>query len=272
MLDRAAWEHPMFRVVVRMTALFAIAVAPAAIIAPAAAQATPKTGTEVLQRMHDAYAGKWYHTLTFVQQTTAYRDGKPTISTWYESLRHTDATGTQLRIDTGDPKIGNGMLYTADSTWVLRAGKLAATRGTGNEFLPMIEGVYVQPVQRTVEQLKTTNIDMSKVTTGRYDDRPVWIVGVASPADTTSPQFWVDTQRKVVVRMIMGIANTGAMDVHLDKYVPLAGGWLATKISMLVGGAPRQTEEYSDWKANVDLTPALFDPATWTTAPHWSKP
>ena len=44
--------------------------------ATAGAQATPKSGTEVLQRMHDAYAGKWYRTLTFVQKTTRYgKDG-----------------------------------------------------------------------------------------------------------------------------------------------------------------------------------------------------
>jgi hypothetical protein len=260
----------MIRVLVRHTIGALVAIV--AVGAPAAAQNTPKSGTDVLQRMHDAYAGKWYRTLTFVQKTTAYRDGTPNISTWYESLRHTDAAGTQLRIDMGDPKTGNGVLYTADSMWVMRAGKLTNARGTGNEFLPMIEGVYMQPVQRTLEQLKSTNIDMSKVTTGRYDDRPVWIVGTTSPADTTTPQFWVDTQRKVVVRMIMGIGGGGAMDVHLDKYVPLAGGWLATKISMYTGGAPRQMEEYTDWKANNELTPALFDPATWTTAPHWSKP
>ena len=252
-------------------AALAVAVAPAP--AQSAPQSAPQSGAEVLQRMHDAYAGKWYRSLTFVQKTTAYRDGAPTTSTWYETLRHTDSAGTQLRIDVGDPKAGNGMLYTADSTWVMRAGKLTATRPTGNEFLPMIEGVYMQPVQRTLEQLKGTGVDMSKVTTGTYQNRPVWIVGTTSPTDTTSAQFWIDTERNVVVRMIMGVGGSGApMDIHLDNYVPLGGGWLATKIAMLVGGAPRQTEEYTDWKANVELTPALFDPATWSTAPHWSKP
>ena len=63
-----------------------------------------------------------------------------------------------------------------------------------------------------------------------------------------------------------------AMDIHLDNYVPLANGWLATKVAMMVGGKPRQTEEYSDWKANVDLPAGLFDPATWSTTPHWVKP
>jgi opacity protein-like surface antigen len=247
-----------------------LAAAPAA----ATAQATPATGIDVLQRMHDAYAGKWYRTLTFVQKTTAYRNGTPTISTWYESLRHTDPRGTQLRIDTGSPSAGNGMLYTTDSSWVMRAGALTQTRPQGNEFLPMIEGVYMQPVSRTAEQVKALGVNMNRVMRGQWDGRPVWIVGAAAASDTTSTQFWVDTERNVVVRMIMGSTQPAAppMDIHLDGYVPLAGGWLASKVSMFIGGAPRQIEEYRDWKANMDLAPGLFDPATWSTAPHWAPP
>src|SRR4051812_49040159 len=101
-----------------MRRLVAVALAGSALCTTAGAQTAPKSGTDLLQRMHDAYAGKWYSSLRFVQKTTVYRpDGTTTHATWYESLRHTDATGTQLRIDIGDPTAGMGMLYTADSTW-----------------------------------------------------------------------------------------------------------------------------------------------------------
>jgi hypothetical protein len=238
----------------------------------ASGQPTPKTGFDVLQRMHDAYAGKWYRTLTFVQQTTQYRpDGSQNVSTWFESLRQSDTAGTQLRIDIGTPLAGNGVLYTADSTWRVREGKLSGVSGGGNEFLPLIEGVYMQPVSRTVEQIATTGVDMQRVSKGQWQGAPVWIVGASSPADTTSPQFWIDSARNVIVRMILSPApNTPPMDIRLDDYVPLGGGWLATKVDMRVGGKPRQTEQYSDWKADMALPPALFDPATWTTAPHWA--
>jgi hypothetical protein len=238
----------------------------------AGAQPMPKTGTDVLQRMHDAYAGKWYRTLTFVQKTTQYRpDGSQNVATWFESLRQSDTAGTQLRIDIGDLSGGNGVLYTADSTWRVRAGKLAGVSGGGNEFLPLIEGVYLQPVSRTVAQLSTTGIDMQRVSKGEWQGAPVWIVGASSAADTTSPQFWIDSERNVIVRMILSPApNTPSMDIHLDDYVPLGAGWLATKIAMSVGGKPRQTEQYSDWSADIALPSALFDPATWTTAPHWA--
>lgn len=241
--------------------------------APAVAQPAPTTGVEVLQRMHDAYAGKWYKTLTFVQKTTVRRrDGTDTVTTWHESLRYTPAHGTQLRIDIGDLAAGNGVLYTADSSWVVRGGKLVAARANGNEFLPLIEGVYMQPVARTVKDLDSAKIDMQRVSRTEWQGRPAWIVGAASPNDSSATQFWVDVERNVVVRMLLSPGGKGPMlDIHLDGYVPLEGGWLATKIGMTEGGTPRQSEEYSDWKANGSLEEELFSVEKWATAKHWAK-
>jgi len=238
----------------------------------AGAQSVPKTGAEVFRRMHDAYAGKWYRTLTFVQRTTQRRrDGTDTVTTWYESLRQVDGV-TQLRIDIGDPSAGNGVLYTADSSWRVRDGKLVSASADGNEFLPLIEGVYFNPVEQTIRELSSTKTDMSRVVEGRYDGRRVWIIGATSTADTTSPQIWIDAERNVAVRAILSpSANLPMLDIHLDGYVPIDATWLASKIAMLQGGVPRQTEEYRDWKVNVDLPASLFAVATWTSAPHWAK-
>jgi hypothetical protein len=238
----------------------------------AGAQSVPKTGAEVFQRMHDAYAGKWYRTLTFVQKTTQRRpNGTDTVSTWYESLRQVGGL-TQLRIDVGDPSAGNGVLYTADSSWRMRDGKLVSASAGGNEFLPLIEGVYFNPVEQTIRELSSTKTDMSRVTEGSYQNRRVWIIGAASTADTTSPQIWIDAERNVAVRAILSpAANLPMLDIHLDGYVPIDGTWLASKIAMMQGGVPRQTEEYRDWKVNVDLPASLFAVATWTTSPHWAK-
>ncbi|PWU22740.1 MAG: hypothetical protein C5B48_09760 [Candidatus Rokuibacteriota bacterium] len=249
----------------------ALAIASWLVAGDSRAQSVPRTGAEVFQRMHDAYAGKWYRTLTFVQKTTQRRpNGTDTISTWYESLRQ-NGNRTELRIDMGDPSNGNGVLYTADSVWRVRDGKVVSANVGGNEFLPLIEGVYFNPVSQTVHELESTKIDMSRVSEGRYMNRRVWIIGATSPTDTTSPQIWVDVDRKVTVRAILSFApNAPAFDIHLDGYVPIESAWLASRITMTQGGVPRQTEEYRDWKVNVELPAGLFDVATWTTAPHWA--
>lgn len=237
------------------------------------AQGAPATGLDLLRRMHDAYRGTWFSSLTFTQQTTQRRpDGTDTLSTWYESLRHTEGKGTELRIDRGDPAAGNGALYTADSFFVVRDGKVAATRQGGNALLPLIVGVYLQPPERTVAELAPTKVDFSRaVLTGTWNDRPVWIAGASAAGDTTSPQIWVDVATKVVVRaLLVPVPSVPFMDIRLDGVVPLAGGWLATKCTFYVAGALVQAEEYRDWKANVALSPQLFDVGTWTTAPHWA--
>lgn len=236
--------------------------------------AAPRTGAEVLEAMRAAYDGKWYHTLTFIQKTTFHRpDGSTQEQTWYETLRHTSQTGVQLRIDLGDVANGNGVIFTADSTFPVRGGTPTPPRGTGNEFLPLIEGVYVQPVAQTVKDLAQMKVDLSRVSTGTWKGQPVWVVGAASASDTTSPQFWVDTEKKLLQRMVFRPNQSQPpLDVHLGGYVRAGNGWLATKIDILQGGRPVQIEEYTDWKVDVPVDAALFDVTQWKTAPHWAKP
>ena len=236
--------------------------------------ASPRTGSDVLEAMRAAYAGKWYHTLTFTQKTTRRtQDGTERVETWYETLAHTAAAGTRLRIDMGDLSAGNGVIYTADSSFRVRGGKIQSSDASGNEFLPLIEGVYVQPVAKTVKELDQMKVDLSRVRTGTWQGKPVWIVGAASASDTTSPQFWVDTDRKLLQRMMVSFASgQPPYDVHLGGYERVGNGaWLATKIEMFQNGARRQAEEYSGWKVDVPIDPAMFDPAQWSTATHWAK-
>jgi hypothetical protein len=236
---------------------------------PARAQNT--IGRTVLQHMHDAYAGKWYKSLTFVQRTTTWDSARtPKYETWYETVAE-DKGRVVLRIDRGSPTAGNGTLYTADSLWSVRGGKLAASLPQGNPFLPLIQGVYVQPVDKTVRELKSTGVDLSKGYQRTFEGAKVTVVGAASAADSTSPQFWVDDSRNVLVRMLLSFApNRPPTDVHLGGYERVGSGWLATKVSMYSRGVPSQVEEYSNWKVNQAVSPQLFDVSVWTTAPHWA--
>ena len=223
--------------------------------------------------MFSAYAGKWYSTLTFVQKTVLHRpDGQVVEQTWHESVRHTPERGGQLRIDMGDLANGNGVIYTADSVWSVRGGKLVAARDKGNEFLPLIENVYLQPVEKTVRELRHTKVDLLKVRSGEWRGRKVWVVGTTSASDTTSPQFWVDDDRNVVVRMVLQESpEAPVMDVHIDGYAPAGKGWIGADVKILRGGKVVQEEIYTQWKTDVKLDAALFDPAQWTTAAHWAK-
>jgi hypothetical protein len=235
---------------------------PLLLAAPMAAQSggVPASGAEVLERMRAKYAKHWYHTLEFSQRTTLFGRNTVREEIWHERLWQSPTRGTLLRIDAGDPALGNSTINTADSGYVIRGGKLVQASANGNFFLPLIEGVYLQPVERTVRDLASAKIDLSKVYAGEWQHEKVWVVGAASPSDTLSPQFWVERKRLVVVRVLIVLApGQPPLDVHLDKYVKTGGGWLATSISMFTAGKPRQLEDYYGWKSGISIDPAVFE-------------
>ena len=226
----------------------------------------PRDGRAVLQRMHDAYVGKWFRTLIFEQKTTIVRpDGTRTEQTWFESMR----SPGELRIDVAPLSDGNGTLQLPDKVIVVRGGKVAQTRPDGNPFLPFVAGIYTQPVETSVTQLAPQKYDLGAVHATEYQGRRVWVVGTAKTGDLSVPQFWVDSERLVVVRALIA-SGTSMLDIVLDGYIESGQSWVATKITMSVGGAVRQIEDYSKVRTDVDLPPDLFDPSKWTAARHWA--
>ena len=249
--------------------MLAIAVTGCASPNPANNRTLPANGIELLTRMHDAYAGKWYKTLTFVQRTTVTRPtGVVDTSTWYESLKSPD----RLRIDFGDPSKGNGALYTTDSLYVVRGGKVTRTIPSGNPFLPFVAGVYAQPVDTTLRQLSSWKFDLSKIRADTWQGAPVYVVGANSPADLDSPQFWVEREHLQPVRFLVKLSpapDAKPNDIRLEKYVPVGGGWLATHVAIMEGAVVRQAEDYSSWRGDVSLPNDFFVAEKWSDTPHW---
>jgi hypothetical protein len=248
-----------------------VLLAACATTATRATMTEPRSGTELLARMHDRYDGKWYKSLTFVQRTMQRRpDGTEQHTTWYEALR-----GTRLRIDFGEPAAGNGALYTPDSLYVIRAGKVARAQAEGNPFLPLIVSVYLEPLDVTVKQLAPYKFDLSRIRLQDWEGKPTYVVGALSASDTTSPQFWVEKDRLIVTRFVMPLVPTPdgrSHDVRLENNIAVARGWLATRVRMLDKGVPMQTEEYSDWRADVSLPASFFQAEHWSEGSHWATP
>jgi len=230
----------------------------------------PQSGRDVIARMHQAYRGHWYNTLTFIQRTTFVRpNGTRDSALWHESVKGAD----RLRIDFGPLADGNGAIFTADSTITIRNGAVVRRVGSGNPFLPLIQGVYLQDPEVTERQLAPFGFALDRIYHTEFDGRPAWVVGAASPADSTSAQFWVDSERWVLLRMILAPAQAGrpVTDAKLTRYVRVGEtAWLGTYVTITTGQT-QQLEEYTNWRVNVELSDALFDPAQWRTAPHWGR-
>lgn len=224
------------------------------------------SGRALLDQMRSAYAGKWFTTLTFEQKTTLVRaDGSRTEQTWFESMRAPDT----LRIDLAPLSDGNGTLQQPDKVIVVRNGRVTQTRPDGNPFLPFVAGIYTQPIDVTIAQLAPQKYDLAAVHAAEHQGRRVWVIGASKAGDLTVPQFWVDAERLVAVRVLIA-SGSSMLDIALDDYVQSGNSWVATKVTMTTNGVVRQIEEYTKVRTNVDLPAELFDPAQWMSAKHWA--
>jgi hypothetical protein len=234
--------------------LFALA-APGMVQAQAQA---PSDGADLVRLMHDRYVGKWYKTLTFTQATQRRTAADTMVhETWYEAMK----LPGRLRIDVGATNGDPILLFAHDSTFTRRGGKTLPGRAGRNPLLLLGFDVYTQPTERTVAALREDGFDLSKIHQGTWQGRPALIVGAAA-GDTTSKQFWVDTERLVFVRMIGPLApgRPGLEEVRFDKYEPLGGGWLSTYVTATRDGKLIQSEAYSDIRVNVPVSDDRLDP------------
>jgi hypothetical protein len=262
------WRVANGWVLVLASVLGTAGAAPAPGFARQQAAGPPKNGRDVLGRMHAAYAGHWYAQIAFVQHTTMIRaDGARDTATWYESIKGPNL----LRIDLGAPASGRGVVYTADSTYRFQDGVRTSATADGNPFLPLIMGVYVQPLDVTQRQIAHHGIDISRMHVAHWRGRQAYVVGTSEEGDTTTSQFWVDAQRLLLVRVILSRGpGEPIADIYMDGYVRVGAGWLGTRVTFLLGGAPRQIEDYIAWSTRVPIPDALFDREQWVTEGHWA--
>jgi hypothetical protein len=231
-----------------------------------AAQRPMTTPRELLTSMHQRFDGKWYHTLTFLQHNTEHHpDGTVEHSTWREWLQ---APG-KLRIEFQPADSGNGVLFANDSVFSFQRDSVVASRPFVHPLLVLGFDVYMQSVERTAAQLQTAPrvFDLSVLSEGTWDGRPVWIVG-AKAGDLHTRQFWVDKERLVFVRMLERAPRDTAKtaDTRFNKYASMGGGWVAAEVEFLVNGQQQFLEQYDEIQTNVTLPAVLWDPRQWKAA------
>jgi len=227
-------------------------------------RASPPSGREIIHAMHDRYAGKWYHTLTFVQQNTATRrDGAKERSVWREYA----ALPGRLRIEFEPTDSGKGVLFVSDSQYAMDADTVASATAFVHPLMVLGFDVYFDPVERTVTRLQGLRFDLATVHEDTWEGRPVWVVG-APAGDLRTRQFWVDRERLVFVRLLEpGRRDTTRMsDIRFNKYQPLGPAWLSAEVAFLVDGHEQWLEEYTEIKTDVPLADVLFDPRQWKKA------
>jgi len=223
-----------------------------------------KSGEEVLAAMKKKYDGKWYKTLTFEQKTTNYKaDGSSSVETWYEAF----TMPGKLRIDMTPLEKGNGIIFADGKVYQFRDGKLAGSRDFVHPLLVLGFDVYGQAVETTAAQLKGLGIDLAVVHEEPWQNSTAIVIG-AKQGDLTTPQFWVDKKNLVFTRLFQlgGRDKKVVQETQFNGYKKAkGGGWVSAEVKFIVDGKVVTTEEYTNIKTDMPLSPDLWNAEKWMT-------
>lgn len=226
------------------------------------------SGDELIAAMQNRYAGRWYRTLTFVQATTTIApDAPPETSIWYEAAW----LPSKLRIDFDPLNAGNGALFIADSQYVVQRGNVVRRIQRANELLLLGFDVYWLDAAVTAGWLRRLGFDMTRIRRDTWRGRDVYVVGASGPDDLRSKQFWIDREHLLFVRLIQPSGADAARtdDIRFLNYEKIGRAWIAPVVEFYRDGRLFFKEEYRHIRIDQELDPALFDPASWSTARHW---
>lgn len=237
---------------------------------PAAPVSTPpapvvSTGRNVVQAMHTRYAGKFFTTLSFAQNTTNIgQSGREIKGVWNEYLQ----VPGKLRIDYLPLNSRSGVLYAGGRIHAFADGKAQPAQRGWNSLAVLIADVYGQPADTTIHQLDSLGFNLDVLHEGRWNSRPVWVVGAVA-GDTMTSQFWIDRDsllvRRVMQREMRGGRPT-VTDIRFFRYQDVGGYPVAFDVHFYRDGRMYFKEEYFDVKANVPIPPEVFDPAKWAVS------
>src|SRR3978361_1176730 len=132
------------------------------------------TSTDVLKKMYDRYGGKWYKTFHFVQTTENYRnDSLVRTSTWYEAVIFPD----KFRIDFGDLKNGNAVIYNKDSAYNFRNNKLVRVTPNDDDLTFLLGGMYFYSFDTVKAMITRLGYDINKFHEDTWQNKPVYVIG-----------------------------------------------------------------------------------------------
>jgi outer membrane lipoprotein-sorting protein len=215
----------------------------------------PPGSIEILKKMHDRYAGKWYKTFSFNQTTEIYRnDSLKRSETWYENIKFP----YDFRIDFGNPDSGNAVIFKNDSSYSFIKSQKAGVRPNDDDLLFLLGGMYFYPFDEVTVKMKSFGYDLDKFHEDIWKGMPVYVIGANKNQDSVN-QIWIEKENFSPVRLLKYENNTKE-EALFKNHVKLDGGFTETLVYFYINDKLIQVEKYHDLRANVEIDSAIFDP------------
>ncbi len=255
------------RVASAAVVLLAAACARQATVAPppAVKEVARPDGRTVVKAMNDRYAGKWYMSLSFKQNTVFIsQTGRETKQVWNEYI----VLPGRLRIDYLPLTTKSGVLYSDGQMYSFTNGKQQPPQPGWNPLLTLMGDVYTQVPDTTAWQLDSLGFNLAVARRDTVDGKEMWVVG-APKGDSTTSQFWVDTD-SLLVRRIVHRDTRGARpvvsDTRFQNYRNVGGFPVAFAMRFYRDGRLYFKEDYFNVRVGDTLPVELFEPASWATS------
>jgi hypothetical protein len=222
------------------------------------------TGENVLDMMYQKYHGKWHRNLTFVQKTEqiAYEQIDNT-QTWYEAIQFPG----DLRIDIGDTKNGNLIIFHNDSLFKYQNDSNIYARVDHNTLVFLTGGMYFHTLDSTLTLFKNYKYDMSKAMEAQWKGKDMYVIG-ADIANAPANQLWIDKETLLVHRIIE-YDGWSKMEFQFEDHEQFGESWVETKVTIYQDDKKAQIEYYQDLKVNQPIDSRIFDPYRKQEAKHW---
>ena len=220
----------------------------------------------LIDAMHKRFQGKAAKTVTFVQYNTHYQaDTISGKSTWYEAIAYPN----NFRIDFGELKEGNAVIFARDSVFNFKEGKNVRKAPLKNNLILLAGGMNFMEKSKVLAELKSAGYDLSKFRKDTYEGKPVYVIG-ADANDFTTPQFWIDQKNLYLVRTFDKQPNGDVREARFSKHIKAGKGWIETEVWFFLNGKKMQLEEYKEVKPNAKFNERIFDAAYFGKV-HWKK-
>jgi outer membrane lipoprotein-sorting protein len=203
-----------------------------------------QTGVDILKALHKNYYKGPCSCYTFSQKNTHYHNDSITgHSEWHEAVKFPD----KFRIDFGDKKAGNYVVFRNDSVFNYRGGKFLKSRVDSNTLLLILGGMFYRDFDNVVARLKNAGYNLDAISSNTWQEKDVYVLG-AKENDMSSNQIWVDKNNWRVVRIIEKMNDKETMDMRFESHQGWCKGYVENKVSFRRNGKLEQVEEYYDIK------------------------
>ena len=232
--------------------------------ATAAVPAAPviKDGQSLVAAMREKHGAHWFKTLTFTQNNTLYSQrGGQTTSQWRQQI----SVPGKLRIDYLPLSQRSGVLFDGSRVHTFDNGRAIDAQPGVNAALLIAADLYVLPPERSTTLLDSLGFDLTKLRRDTWEGQPAFVVGAAA-GDSTTSQFWIDSERLVALRIVQkerrGTRDI-VTDVRLGKFAEFGGIPIATEVLQYRDGRLVFREQRVDIRVNDPIPDATFDAGKW---------